>query len=325
MIKIALYGKGGIGKSTTVSNLSAALAQRGLKVLQVGCDPKADSTRLLLSGVRSQEAGGASATVAFSGTYAGASDKTSAKVLVAVSSEPLPDILAAASSEVSADFSAGALSDTGTSEISALIETLRGGSMRTVMDHIRARKPFLLEDVVKEGFAGVLCTEAGGPLPGQGCAGRAVITALEKLDELGIYETYQPDVVLYDVLGDVVCGGFAMPMRSGFADYVYILSSGENMALYAAANIALALEHFQGRGYAKLGGIIINRREVPDEEKKVSGLAAALGTKVVGTLSKSSLVPQAEELGQCLMQAFPDSEMAQEYRALARMLLSVGE
>lgn len=289
MIKIALYGKGGIGKSTTVSNLSAALAQRGLKVLQVGCDPKADSTRLLLSGLKAQKAE--------------ISSGHSALVLTGVS---------AASSEGS-----------GAPDISALIETLRGGSMRTVMDHIRARKPFGVEDVVKEGFAGVLCAEAGGPLPGQGCAGRAVITALEKLDELGIYETYQPDVVLYDVLGDVVCGGFAMPMRSGFADYVYILSSGENMSLYAAANIALALEHFKGRGYAKLGGIILNRREIPDEEKKVSDLAAALGTQVVGRLSKSSLVPQAEELGQCLLQAFPESEMAKEYRTLAEKLVRV--
>lgn len=162
MIKIALYGKGGIGKSTTVSNLSAALAQRGLKVLQVGCDPKADSTRLLLSGLREQKAG--------------ISSGHSSLVLTGVS---------AASSEGS-----------GAPEISSLIETLRGGSMRTVMDYIRAREPFRVEDVVKEGFAGVLCAEAGGPLPGQGCAGRAVITALEKLDELGIYETYQPDVVL---------------------------------------------------------------------------------------------------------------------------------
>lgn len=288
MIKIALYGKGGIGKSTTVSNLSAALALRGLTVLQVGCDPKADSTRLLLSGVRAQEAG-----------------------------------MSGAANVISALGMSGSAGAAAAADISAMLDTIRGGSMRTVMDHIRARKPFTAEDVVKTGFAGVLCAEAGGPLPGQGCAGRAVITALEKLDALGVYEKYQPDVVLYDVLGDVVCGGFAMPMRSGFADYVYILSSGENMALYAAANIALALEHFQGRGYAKLGGIILNRREVPDEEKKVSDLAAALGTQVVGTLSKSSLVPQAEECGQCLLQAFPESEMAQEYRALARVLVSI--
>ena len=198
-----------------------------------------------------------------------------------------------------------------------MIRDLREGARLTVMDYIRAREPFSLEDVVKTGYAGVLCVETGGPLPGQGCAGRAVITALEKLEQMGIYESYKPDVVLYDVLGDVVCGGFASPMRSGVADYVYILTSGESMALYAAANIALALEHFQGRGYARLGGLILNRRDVPDEQEKAEALAAGFGTQVIGALSRSSLVPEAEERGQCLLQAFPQSEIAEEYRRIA--------
>ena len=198
-----------------------------------------------------------------------------------------------------------------------MIRGLREGARLTVMDYIRAREPFSLEDVVKTGYAGVLCVETGGPLPGQGCAGRAVITALEKLEQMGIYESYKPDVVLYDVLGDVVCGGFASPMRSGVADYVYILTSGESMALYAAANIALALEHFQGRGYARLGGLILNRRDVPDEQEKAEALAAGFGTQVIGALSRSPLVPEAEERGQCLLQAFPQSEIAEEYRRIA--------
>ena len=261
MVKIAFYGKGGIGKTTTVSNLSIALAQRGLRVLQVGCDPKADSTRLLRTG----------------------GEKTADR-----------------------DF-----------DIASLVRRMREGDSFTVMDHIRSRKPFTAQEIVKTGAAGVLCAEAGGPLPGQGCAGRAVITALEKMDEIGVYDLFRPDVVLYDVLGDVVCGGFAMPMRSGYADHVFIVTSGENMSVYAAANIGLALQGFSSRGYAHMSGIILNRREAADEENRVSALAKELGTQVVGRLSRSPLVLRAEEEGKCLLQAFPESEMAEEYRRLA--------
>ena len=263
MLKIAFYGKGGIGKSTTVTNVAAALAEKGYRVLQVGCDPKADSTRLLLAGAHVNDSA---------------------------------------------------------SEITSMFRDLRRGGGRTVMDHIRARQPFSPEEIIRTGYAGVLCAEAGGPLPGQGCAGRAVITALEKMEEIGVYEQFSPDIVLYDVLGDVVCGGFAMPMRKGYADYIYILTSGDSMSIYAAANIGLALEHFRGRGYAKLGGIILNRRDVPEEEERVRELAAGLETQILGTLSRSSTVRQAEEKGQCVMQAFPDSTMAQEYRVLAEKI-----
>ena len=270
MIKIAFYGKGGIGKSTTVSNVSIALAQKGMKVLQVGCDPKADSTRLLRAGIKRAEDVG----------QVPGSDKAAA-------------------------------------DVGSMIQKIRSGASFTVMDRIRARVPFSAEDLVREGYAGVLCAEAGGPLPGQGCAGRAVITALEKMEEIGVYDLYKPDAVLYDVLGDVVCGGFAMPMRNGYADHVFILTSGESMSIYAAANIGLALDHFKDRGYADLSGIILNRREVPGEESRVAALALELGTEVTGTLSRSPMVLRAEEEGKCLLQAFPDSEMAQEYRRLA--------
>lgn len=248
MIKIAVYGKGGIGKSTTVSNLSAAFSDLGLKVMQIGCDPKADST-----------------------------------------------------------------------------VSLHGKEkLTTVLDLVRTKKnEFSLDDMTAEGYGGVVCVEAGGPTPGLGCAGRGIIAALEKLQEKGAYEIYQPDIVIYDVLGDVVCGGFSMPMRNGYADQVLIITSGENMAIHAAANIAMAIEGFQGRGYAKLGGIILNKRNVKDEERKVEELASDLHTEIIGTLSRSETVQEAEELGKTVIEAFPDSEMAGEYRTLAKKLMEI--
>lgn len=250
MIKIAVYGKGGIGKSTTVSNVAAALAEKGLKVMQIGCDPKADSTMQLRHG------------------------------------EAVPTVL------------------------------------ELVNQH---KNDFELEDMVRIGFGGVVCVEAGGPTPGMGCAGRGIITALEKLKEKGAYEVYQPDVVLYDVLGDVVCGGFTMPMRKGYADKVFIVTSGENMSIHAAANIAMAIDNFKNRGYASLGGLILNRRNVKREDEKVAELAEDFKTSVVGTLSRSERVLLAEEKQQILLEAFPDSEMADEYRKLAEQILAVCE
>ena len=247
MFKAAIYGKGGIGKSTTVSNVACALAEQGLKVMQIGCDPKADSTILLRH------------------------------------NEPV----------------------------------------KTVLDLIREKKDdFTLEDMVVEGYRGVLCVEAGGPAPGMGCAGRGIIAALEKLEEKGAYRVYKPDVILYDVLGDVVCGGFSMPMRKGYADKVFIITSGENMAIHAAANIAMAVENFKNRGYASLGGLILNRRDVKREEDKVNELADDFHTRIIASLSRSELVSEAEEMGMCLMEAFPDSSMADEYRNLAAAMLS---
>ena len=248
MIKLAVYGKGGIGKSTTVSNLCAALSDMGYRVMQIGCDPKADSTSMLHG----------------------------------------------------------------------------KGTIPTVLELVRTRKnDFSLEDMVTVGYNGVLCVEAGGPTPGLGCAGRGIIAALEKLEEKGAYETYRPDIVIYDVLGDVVCGGFSMPMRAGYADKVFVITSGENMAIHAAANIAMAIENFKGRGYATLGGIILNRRNVKNEAEKVAELAGDLHSTVIHTLSRSDTVQEAEELGKTVVEAFPKSSMAGEYRALAEKILEV--
>ncbi len=246
MIKAAIYGKGGIGKSTTVSNLSAALSEQGLRVMQIGCDPKADSTMLLRHGAK------------------------------------LP----------------------------------------TVLDTVNKKKnDFELEDICHQGYGGVVCVEAGGPVPGFGCAGRGIVTALEKLEQKHAYEIFQPDIVFYDVLGDVVCGGFSMPIRKGYAQNVFIVTSGENMSIYAASNIAMAVENFRGRGYASLGGLILNRRGVAQEREKVEILAEDFHTVITGELPYSETVQQAEPLQKTVIEAFPDSDMAQVYRELAQNLL----
>jgi nitrogenase iron protein NifH len=241
MYKIAVYGKGGIGKSTTVSNMAAALAQKGVKVMQIGCDPKADST----------------------------------------------------------------------------INLLGGRSIESVLDLIRRKNQNIaLEEMVTEGYGGILCVEAGGPTPGLGCAGRGIVNALEMLDKKNAYGIYKPDVVFYDVLGDVVCGGFTMPIRDGYADKVFVVTSGEAMAVHAAMNIALAVDTFRDRGYAALGGIIVNRKNVPGEEAKIAQLSEDTHTPVTGWLNFSQTVREAEEQHKTVIEAFPDSVMAQEYRTL---------
>jgi nitrogenase iron protein NifH len=248
MLRIAIYGKGGIGKSTTTANIAAAFADRGLKVMQIGCDPKADSTSAL-SGA----------------------------------GKPL-----------------------------TVLEALRkyGGDIS-------------LEQIVLQGYGGVLCVEAGGPTPGIGCAGRGIITAFEKLEDLGAFEAYKPDIALYDVLGDVVCGGFAMPIRDGYAKHVFIVSSGEKMSLYAAANIAMAVDNFKVRGYAELSGLILNCRNIPGEHAAVEEFAAEIKTVITEVLPRSETVQQAETLGKTVIEAFPESEMAGHYRRLAGKMLEV--
>lgn len=249
MYRFAIYGKGGIGKSTTAAALSMAFAKKGLKVLQVGCDPKADSTLYLQEGKR----------------------------------------------------------------IPAILDTLK-----------KKRDLATLDDLVYQGECGIYCAEAGGPTPGLGCAGRGIAAAFEALEEREAFSVLKPDVVIYDVLGDVVCGGFAMPIREGYADQVYIVTSGENMAIYAAANIATAVENFRDRGYAHLGGVILNRRNVPDEKEKVLTLCSDIHTELVADLPRDNHISLAEEARKPVMEMYPDCDYAKAVEKLASYMLEHG-
>ena len=246
MKKIAIYGKGGIGKSTTTANLSAALAEQGRKVMQIGCDPKADSTCLLMN----------------------------------------------------------------------------GRQVPTILDTLRTKASAVcLQDMVYPGFAGVLCAECGGPTPGVGCAGRGIIASFEKLEALSAYETYRPDIILYDVLGDVVCGGFAMPLRKGYADEVYIVTSGEKMSLFAARNIAKAVAEFKGRGYAQLKGIILNARGIANESEIVRTAAEEMNTAVVAEIPRDPTIQVCESRNATVIEGASDSDLADKYRMLARSII----
>lgn len=178
-----------------------------------------------------------------------------------------------------------------------------------------------LKDIVFRGSGGVYCVETGGPKPGQGCAGRGIITAFEQLELLGAYGVYDPDVVIYDVLGDVVCGGFALPIRKGYAEEVYIVTSGERMALYAADNIQQSVRNNSSRGYAKVKGLVLNSRNIPDEERIVSEAANEMGTEVLIKIPRDSIVQDAEDRGMTVVEYAPLSEMSQAYRELAKIVI----
>jgi len=243
MRKIAIYGKGGIGKSTTTQNTVAGLAEMGKKVMVVGCDPKADSTRLLLGGL----------------------------------------------------------------------------SQNTVLDTLRAEGEELeLADIQKVGYGKSVCVESGGPEPGVGCAGRGIITSINMLEQLGAYADSQAlDYVFYDVLGDVVCGGFAMPIREGKAQEIYIVVSGEMMAMYAANNICKGIVKFAEAGGVRLGGIICNSRKVDNEEPMIREFANILGTQMIHFVPRDNMVQRAEINRKTVIDYAPTHVQADEYRILA--------
>ncbi|MBQ7265533.1 MAG: AAA family ATPase [Firmicutes bacterium] len=245
MIKIAIYGKGGIGKSTLCSNISAALAKKGVKVMQIGCDPKSDSTVLLNAG------------------------------------EKLPSIMKK--------------------------YTEKGSALE-------------LKDIVFQGENGVLCCETGGPPPGTGCAGRGIINSLERLEKLNAYGIYKPDIVIFDVLGDVVCGGFSMPMRKGYAQKVYVVTSSEKMSRYACGNISMAVENFKGRDYAELGGYILNKKTSPEDNKALEGLCKDFNTQIIGEVEYDPLIKEAEEKDTTVIKTFPESKVALSFMNIAEKI-----
>ncbi|QTA83408.1 Nitrogenase iron protein [Desulfonema limicola] len=246
MRKIAIYGKGGIGKSTTTQNTVAGLAEMGNKVMVVGCDPKADSTRLLLGGL----------------------------------------------------------------------------AQKTVLDTLREEgEDVELDDVRKLGYGAVLCTESGGPEPGVGCAGRGIITSINLLEQLGAYADSEAlDYVFYDVLGDVVCGGFAMPIREGKAKEIYIVVSGEMMAMYAANNICKGIVKFAEAGGVRLGGLICNSRQVDNEKEMIEALARSLGTRMIHFVPRENMVQRAEINRKTVIEFEPAHAQADEYRTLAKKI-----
>jgi len=242
--QVAIYGKGGIGKSTTTQNTVAALAESGKQVMVVGCDPKADSTRLLLHGL----------------------------------------------------------------------------CQKTVLDTLRDEGDDIeLDKILKPGFGNVKCVESGGPEPGVGCAGRGIITSINLLEQLGAY-TDDIDYVFYDVLGDVVCGGFAMPIREGKAEEIYIVASGELMALYAANNIAKGIQKYATNGKVRLGGIICNSRKVDNELPLLEAFAKELGSQLIYFVPRDNLVQRAEIHKKTVIDFDPTSNQANEYRKLAKAI-----
>lgn len=246
MRKIAIYGKGGIGKSTTQQNTAAAMAHfYGQKVFIHGCDPKADSTRLILGGM----------------------------------------------------------------------------NQKTLMDILRDEgEDRITSEVVKEGFMGIQCVESGGPEPGVGCAGRGVITAIDLMEKTGAYKE-DLDFVFFDVLGDVVCGGFAMPIRDGKAQEVYIVASGEMMAIYAANNICKGLVKYAKQSGVRLGGIICNSRKVDKEREFLEEFTAAIGTQLIHFVPRDNIVQKAEFNRKTVVEFNPEENQAKEYGQLAKNII----
>jgi len=255
MKQIAFYGKGGIGKSTAATHVAYALANQGMTVLQVGCDPQADSTANLLEKFP----------------------------------KPILDVLAEHDFEY---------------EDISVDEIL-----------IQSKRPFA-------NGGSVFCTEAGGPEPGVGCGGKGVIEAIKTLRHLDVFDELQPDLVIYDILGDVVCGGFSMPIRDGYAEETYIVTSGELEALYQAVNVMGAVRRFSTRSGAKLGGLIVNLRGLKGEQQIVTDFAEQLGTRVIATNPYSQLIKECGGAAKTVFEEHPDSGEAEEYRRLAATIMN---
>jgi len=256
--QIAFFGKGGIGKSTISSNVAAAMAEKGLKVLMVGCDPKSDCTRNLRGDM------------------------------------DIPTI-----SEVLKDKKEAQLE---------LNELIYGKDVK-------------MEEVVFPGFKGILCAEAGGPEPGVGCAGRGVVLAVDLLKIIGVFDEYNPDVVIYDILGDIVCGGFGMNLRKGMADQAYIVTSADYLAIFAANNILKGIARYVDGEGTPLGGFIYNVRGVVDDFELVDEFARMSGSRVIGSIPGDMAITENEIYGQTNIESQPDSEIAKKFRGLSDKII----
>lgn len=246
MKKICIYGKGGIGKSTVDANVAAAAAQSGKRVMVVGCDPKADTTRVLIH-----------------------------------------------------------------------------GRIETILDaHARTGGVGVMQgDIAHTGAFGILCMESGGPRAGEGCAGKGIALALQDIRELGIMETFQPDIILYDVLGDVVCGGFSTPLRAKVADTAYIVTTSDYMSIYAANNICGCIRKHADRGGCRLGGLIFNERSALSDSAPVEAFAGAIGSKIVGRIPQDDAISRAELLRRTVIEDNSAAPSAAAFRALAQYML----
>jgi nitrogenase iron protein NifH len=197
---------------------------------------------------------------------------------------------------------------------------LGGLAQQTVLDTLREEGEDIdLDDILKKGFAGIKCVESGGPEPGVGCAGRGIITSINMLEQLGAYED-DLDYVFYDVLGDVVCGGFAMPIREGKAEEIYIVASGEMMAMYAANNISKGIQKFANTGGTRLGGIICNSRKVDNEYEMLDAFAKELGTQMIHFVPRDNMVQKAEINKKTVIDFDSSHGQADEYRTLAKAI-----
>ena len=241
MLKIAIYGKGGIGKSTISSNLSAIFSKSGKKVLHIGCDPKGDSTRNLM-----------------------------------------------------------------------------GKKIPTVI--LKEKNNLNREDIIYEGFNGIECVETGGPEAGIGCAGRGIITTMEELEDLEVFDE-ERDVIVYDVLGDVVCGGFAVPMREKYADIIYIVTSSEFMSIFAANNIMKSIKNFSKMKNIKFGGLIHNQRNNDSNINILKIFADMTKSKIIGEIPFSKELIKSELNGKTIAEMYPNSNLYNNFLELSEKIL----
>jgi len=247
--RIAIYGKGGIGKSVVATSLSATFATQGMAVLHIGCDPKSDSAVRLMGGYR---------------------------------------------------------------KIPTVLEVLGDDASAVSTEHI-----------IHEGRLGIHCCEAGGPPPGLGCGGRGVARTLEFLEDMEVIDSGNYGAVVFDVLGDVVCGGFAAPLRQGFAEKVFIVLSEEPMSVYAANNISRAVEIYQANGIG-LGGLVINTRDNAHAEfEMLEAFAERLSTRVIGRIPRDPKIMEAERKGMTVVEYAPDAPAAKAFKELAETIVAL--